>query len=381
MLRRVVILADDSAHWKIAGVRQLERLAFELNELGVARDEIIAISILWSSDLPPGARFVPQSAKLSHVGFEADPAQSADLLLSSRIFLYRNSSPQLAAATKPCVQLSQDFTQLLAEVQAAWQNSNATKGWEYLEDSAQVAGCEKRFLRASGKSQDGLVSRFINRPVSRALTRVLLKTPVTPSVWTLSILLLPVVGAMFLARGRYPSVIVGLLVFQLYSILDGCDGEIARAKYLESPRGRRLDTWCDILGNLLLVVSLGYGLSLQSTAGLFYLFESIIVAILIVINELLLAFQAPSMSKGDSALYPRHQQMVAHSGLLVFGERIGGWLIQLTKRDVALLAFLLLAIADQSAWILHLLGTVAALSSLLALKSFARAGAGSPLSR
>ena len=58
--------------------------------------------------------------------------------------------------------------------------------------------------------------------------------------------------------------IAGLIAFKFYSILDGCDGEIARAKYLESPRGRALDTWCDTVGNLLMVLSLGYGLSLRS---------------------------------------------------------------------------------------------------------------------
>ena len=114
--------------------------------------------------------------------------------------------------------------------------SGPIEGWEYLEDSSQIAACEKRFLRGSGKSQDGLVSRFLNRPISRAISRVLLKTSITPSAWTLAIFVLPLVGAVFLARGDYASVIAGLIFFQFYSILDGCDGEIARAKY-SSRRG------------------------------------------------------------------------------------------------------------------------------------------------
>ncbi len=61
--------------------------------------------------------------------------------------------------------------------------------------------------------------------------------------------------------------------------------------------------------------------------------------------------------------------MIDRSGLRFFGGRLGWWLIQLTKRDVAVLAFLLLALGGQPAWILHLLGGVAAFSSLLAFKS------------
>ena len=216
------------------------------------------------------------------------------------------------------------------------------------------------------------MSRFINRPISRAISRLLLHTPITPSVWTLSIFLLPLAGAAFLARGGYASVIVGLLFFQLYSILDGCDGEIARAKYLESPHGRQLDTWCDVIGSLLLVVGLGYGLSRAAEQKSFYFIESIFVAIFILINELLLLFPSDESQipeKLNGALYPRHQRMFGGSGLFFFGERFAGWLIQLTKRDVAILAFVLLALVGQPAWILHLSGTVAAISSLLALKS------------
>lgn len=377
MLREVVILADDSARWKVAGLRQLERLALELNAIAALRAERIKCFILWSPAISPRQRFVPQHPQLVRLLFVTTPPRSLDLLLSTRLFLRRNSSAIPEPHSKPSPNLSQSFSQLFAEVQAAWQSSGQTEAWEYLESCTQIPACEKRFLRGSGKSQDGLVSRFINRPISRALSRVLLQTPITPSAWTLAIFILPLFGATLLARGDYGSVVGGLLFFQLYSILDGCDGEIARAKYLESPRGRRLDTWCDTIGNLLMVVSLGYGLAHQPTPAPFYLAEGIFVALLIATNEFILAAlnsnagRTPAGQVGE-ALYPRHQQMVARSGLLFFGDRLTWWLIQLTKRDVALVAFLLLALAGRPGWILHLLGAVAALSSLLAWRSLRR---------
>lgn len=375
MLRRVVILADDSAHWKIAGLRQLERLTLEINDLAVARNETIQVAVRWSPELPPSAWFLPHRSRLLRIECTTTSPDSADLLLSTRIFLHRNSSSRIACGSKHDDHLSQSFARLAAQVRVAWRDSNATEGCEYLEDFAQIPACEKRFLRRSGKSQDGLVSRFINRPISRAISRVLLRTPITPSAWTLAIFVLPLIGSWFLARGEYANIISGLLFFQLYSILDGCDGEIARAKYSESARGRQLDAWCDVLGNFLLAFSLGYGLSRPGTSG--YFFEGMIVALLIATNELILLRSAASVgqnptTKIDDALYPRHQRMVASSGLVFFGERFAGWLIQLTKRDVAFLVFLFLALAGQPAWILHLLGAVAALSSLLALKAFAR---------
>ena len=53
--------------------------------------------------------------------------------------------------------------------------------------------------------------------------------------------------------------------------------------------------------------------------------------------------------------------------MLLFGEKFASWLIQLTKRDVAVLFFVFLAAIGQPAWILHLLFGVTAISLALAL--------------
>ena len=133
--------------------------------------------------------------------------------------------------------------------------------WEYITDGSQIDEIEIRFLRGSGKSQDGFVSRYLNRPISRAVTRLLLRFPTTPNAWTLLIFPIPVIAALILLQGSYGSFVWGLVLFQVFSVLDGCDGEMARAKFLESERGRRLDDFFDVLSNILLVVGLGFGLS------------------------------------------------------------------------------------------------------------------------
>src|SRR5437660_9976827 len=130
------------------------------------------------------------------------------------------------------------------------------------------------------KPQDGFVSRFLNRPISRRITSFLLKFPLHPNAWTISIFVLPVIASVFLARGDYVSVIIGAAVFQAFSILDGCDGEIARAKNLESKFGERLDYFCDFMASLLYVLALGLGLRRVT--------EGIICAVLITANALVL---------------------------------------------------------------------------------------------
>src|SRR4051812_33062426 len=213
------------------------------------------------------------------------------------------------------------------------------------------------------KPQDGLVSRFLNRPISRFITsHMLLKLPIHPSGWTLSILVLPIIAAAYLVRGGYFPVVIGAGLLQVYSILDGCDGEIARAKSLESKMGQRLDTLCDFLASLLFVVSLGIGLQ-RSTEGL-------ICAALIVLNEVLLLLGGPAVSRPSHehhslVSYTRHRAMIEHSGLGNLGSRFVWWILQLTKRDVAVLFFVVLALLDYSPWILHVWLVIAAVSSTL----------------
>ena len=196
-----------------------------------------------------------------------------------------------------------------------------------------------------------------------------------PDAWTLSILALPLAGFLFLCRGDYIGFVAGALLFQLFSILDGCDGEIARAKYLESERGRWLDNLCDVAGNV--SFALGLGLGLQRLHRSWYAAEGMLCAAAVAANEWLLADARAETSSGaavlDETFYPRHRAMLQRAGILFVPEKFWRLLFQLTKRDVAILFFLLLAIAGRARWILHVWTAVAVLSLLFALIARVRA--------
>jgi len=193
---------------------------------------------------------------------------------------------------------------------------------------------------------------------------------------------LPLAAAYAFLEGTYLSFIAGCTIFQIYSILDGCDGEIARAKFRQTEFGRRLDSLCDLIGNILLALSLGIGLARQAeasaVAGWFYTFEGIAAAGLIVLSEGIVFVRRArpenpvSSTRWHGALYQRHHEFLERSGILFFGEKFAWWLVQLTKRDMAMLGFFLLAIIGQTAWVLHLLLLVSASTSALAGYAFLR---------
>jgi hypothetical protein len=155
----------------------------------------------------------------------------------------------------------------------------------------------------------------------------------------------------------------------VFSILDGCDGEIARAKNLESKFGERLDNLCDFLGSLIYVLTLGTGLN--------HFKEGVVCAVLITANEVVLRWGtgAKRLDSEDfhESFYARHHGMIGHSGLLDLGERFVWWLFQLTKRDVAIFVFLILALLNLPIWILHLWTITAGASLVISAIASARA--------
>lgn len=372
--RRVLIFADESADWIVAGLRQLDRLALSIDEFALENKETapVLVCILWKPDLDQAQRWTPKHERLAMVAFatELDGAPY-DVVLNTRLFLHRKAMRQLIDIPLP--QEKESWEDNFRQLESLPRSQEGA--WEYIADGNEIDEIEKRFLRGSGKSQDGFVSRYLNRPISRAMTRLLLRFPTTPNGWTLSTFPIPVIASLVLSHGTYGSFVWGLVLFQIFSILDGCDGEIARAKFMESERGRKLDALFDVLSNILLVLGLGFGLRQASPhSGWFYLAEGIVAGVLIAANESYLATRKPAPAgeaSADSlggALYPRHRDLVQRSGLLRFGENFASLVVQLTKRDVAVLVFLFLAAIGLPSLILHLLLIVTAVTLALALK-------------
>jgi phosphatidylglycerophosphate synthase len=270
--------------------------------------------------------------------------------------------------------LWRQFENIFQEAQA----QQKRESWRYVRHRSDIPRCERWLLRGSGKSRDGFVSRYLNRPISRAVSQLLLKTPMTPNVWTLLITLFPVIGFLFLIRGDYFGFVVGAALFQVHSILDGCDGEIARAKYLDSEKGPGLDAFGDLISLLLFSLGLGVGLfrvtGADVIASWIFLAEGVLCFLLIANRLGPHAFDL--LRRGPPAVaLSEHDESLRHSGGRVFGARLTSLAFELTKRDVVFLSFLVLAALGLAQWILHLLfGYAVATTILLRSGRVARAG-------
>ncbi len=128
-----------------------------------------------------------------------------------------------------------------------------------LLDSPSAAS--RQILRQTGKASDGLISRWLNRPISRAISGAVLHIDgVRPGHLTMVTALLGLLMFACLVFGGARGLIFGGLLFQAASIVDGVDGEIARAAFRSSHKGAVLDTAVDMITNLMFVVGVTIGL-------------------------------------------------------------------------------------------------------------------------
>ncbi|MFQ5986172.1 MAG: NTP transferase domain-containing protein, partial [Thermoplasmata archaeon] len=109
--------------------------------------------------------------------------------------------------------------------------------WFDLDTPEMVGRAENTLLRNLAKKEDGPVARYLNRPLSRRISRRVVNWPLTPDHWTILSFSAAVAGSLFLAVGPLVGFVVGGLLAQFASILDGTDGEVARLRLTASARG------------------------------------------------------------------------------------------------------------------------------------------------
>ncbi|WP_301090535.1 CDP-alcohol phosphatidyltransferase family protein [Sphingomonas sp.] len=150
------------------------------------------------------------------------------------------------------------------DVAAAVQSALAPVTWGAEDPALALRHASRTIIAGTGKATDGIVSRYLNRPISQRITRTLLRCPgITPFHATLGTATLGLAMILSLLLGGHPGLILGAILFQAASIFDGVDGEMARATWRTSDRGAMLDSLVDALTNLAFVTGVTVNLALS----------------------------------------------------------------------------------------------------------------------
>ncbi len=133
--------------------------------------------------------------------------------------------------------------------------------WIDVDDPAAFQKAEQALLkRVRDKPNDGPVARYLNRPLSARISRYLVQRDVTPNQISLSSFLCSLLAAGLFALGGYFALLLGGVLAQFASIIDGCDGEVARLKYQSSDFGGWFDAVLDRYADAFLLFGLTWHL-------------------------------------------------------------------------------------------------------------------------
>jgi len=166
---------------------------------------------------------------------------------------------------------------ILAEKRKAKTFDIKGKTWIDVDNDHALKNAEKFLIDTLKKPSDGPVSRHLNRPLSTRISKQLLKTPVTPNIISFTSFIVSIIGTLLFFSGGYLNLAVGGVLVQLSSILDGCDGEIARLKFKGTAFGGWLDAVLDRYADAIALFGLTYYVYLTSgNLGLFIGFIAII---------------------------------------------------------------------------------------------------------
>jgi phosphatidylglycerophosphate synthase len=175
--------------------------------------------------------------------------------------LYALSSETLLDLIANCPMEASDLEELHALISATHPVASTNvdeKLWQRVctENGRRIA--ESKLDRWLVKPTDGMYAR-LNRRISIPISRQLIKLPVTANMVSILTLGVGIASAVLFALGGYWCALLGAFLCLFASILDGCDGEVARLKLMESDFGCWLETVCDYLFYLFLLVGMTIG--------------------------------------------------------------------------------------------------------------------------
>jgi CDP-L-myo-inositol myo-inositolphosphotransferase len=252
-------------------------------------------------------------------------------------------TPAIFEALERACKIHND-TSLSAAIRVLAENKHAksvqTKGfWIDVDDEKAFQKAEKTLLDLlQGKNNDGPVARWLNRPISTRLSKVLVNFNITPNQISFFSFALSMIAAGLFALGNYGFLVLGGIIAQFASIIDGSDGEVARLKYLSSDYGGWFDAVLDRYADAFLLFGLTWYVYSQYLSP-----WALGVGFLAIIGSFMLSYTA---DKYDKLMKSRIQK----------GIRIG--------RDVRVFLIFLGAILNQAYLILMVIAVLMNLETI-----------------
>ena len=228
-------------------------------------------------------------------------------------------------------------------------------------------------MRSLDKPTDGIISRYVNRRMSLPISRRLVSLDITPNQVTALATAFGLAGVVVVWRGGYLWFLAGALLLQVQSLLDGCDGEIARIKYLHSRAGEWFDQVADDVLNIAFLAAVGGALG---RAGHSYAWRIAAVSIACQVVYMAALYAALVFKAGGRGSVATLRWWVDKPGPSAFASRFVG---DLTRRDFICCFYLACALCNAIEIALVWHATVTVLSAAVTTIGWVAFGGPEPL--
>ena len=136
----------------------------------------------------------------------------------------------------------------------------------------------------------GFIAQKINKRISIPISSLLANTRIHPNYLTIINMITGILSAVFLLFNEYLYIVLGGLLFQTASVLDGVDGEVAKFTFKVSKIGGWLDTISDNMTLLLFLGAASYLFFINTLGYVPYIFIGLLFTGLLIMLSVMISF-------------------------------------------------------------------------------------------
>lgn len=237
-------------------------------------------------------------------------------------------------------------------------------------DRAAVAAADAWQYELVDKPLDSWLCRYFYRPAARPLTKLFLRSPLSPNAISVLSILLSLAGCAVAAGASRTQHIIGMAILVVGGIVDANDGEVARLRLEMSKAGAWLDAIGDDLARLALVACIGVHVSHLHPSWPALTITAVALAMTVASLSLIYWYCIFVINSTNNQDYTKALQIgpgVRDDGPRSMGAVIADAAAQVIRRDFIDLGVLVLAIvhAPEIGFVLLSVGAVVTLAVVI----------------
>ena len=218
----------------------------------------------FNGDTDDATRVAVSNGRISNIGKQLTPFDAVD---TGMFILWPEeiTGALKSAGSSPSVS---DGMRILSEAGKLDALDVQVGFWQDIDTPEDLQAAEFKLFESLRKKSDGILARTLNRRISLFLSKRLWRFGISPNWVTTLTLILGILAGWAFAQGNGARWgLLGATLFQLHSIIDGVDGELARLMHQESRFGFWYDISVDNLSHMAVFGGIAWGQQADQIPG------------------------------------------------------------------------------------------------------------------